>query len=80
MGNLSIKNYHTYVEIGLLIIGVLILFLSHNPLRYAGLVFIASALGVFFFSSFYKADNDNSNGNYRSRTRDQILKHQKKIK
>ena len=80
MKNLTIKNYHFYVEGSLLIIGVLILSFFTDPLRYFGVAFIASALGFYILVSSYKSNNELSNKNFRSHARDEILKHQHKMK
>ena len=78
MKNLNVKNYHLYVEVSLLIVGVLIILFFNKPIRYLGVAFIASALGFYYFSSFFKLNDGTNDRNFRSRTRDQIFKYQHK--
>jgi hypothetical protein len=80
MKNLTLRNYHFYIEGGLLIIGVLILFLFANPLRFFGVAYIASAFGFYSLISSFKSNIESNNDNFRSRVRDEILKHQYKMK
>jgi len=76
MENQNIKNYQFVIGSSIVIIGILIFSFLSDPLRYFGFAFIIGA-AVYFISIFSSIRNTSNNtGRYRSKTREQILKHQ----
>ena len=76
MENQNIKNYQFVIGSSLVLVGILVFSFLSDPVRYFGFVFIIGAAVYFIniFSSTSKARNNT--GKYRSKTRDQILRHQ----
>jgi len=76
MENQNIKNYQLIVGVSLVLIGILMFSFLSDPLRYFGFVFIIGA-AIYFVNVFpTKIIDRNNDGKFRSRTRDQILRHQ----
>jgi hypothetical protein len=76
MENQNIKKYQFVIGSSLALVGILILSFLSDPMRYFGFVFIIGA-AVYFISVFYfYLIGRNNTGSYRSKTREQILKHQ----
>ena len=71
----NIKNYLLISGIILIAIGILLFAFVASPMRYLGIIFLIFAI-VFIASSNYLKLRDSDDGRYRSRIRDQILKHQ----
>jgi hypothetical protein len=72
----NIKNYQFAIGLSLVFIGILIFSFLTDPVRYFGFIFIIGAAVYFINSNTPKAINRNSTRKFRSRTRDQILRHQ----
>ena len=72
----NIKNYQFAIGLSLVFIGILIFSFLTDPVRYFGFIFIIGAAIYFINSNTSKAINENSTRKFRSRTRDQILRHQ----
>ena len=72
----NIKNYQFAIGLSLVFIGILIFSFLTNPVRYFGFIFIIGAAVYFINSNTPKAISRNSTRKFRSRTRDQILRHQ----
>lgn len=70
-----IKSYQYILGIFLLLTGILFFVLLSSPFRYLGIVFLTLAY-LYFVSIFYSKFSDADDKHFRSRTRDQILKHQ----
>jgi membrane protein implicated in regulation of membrane protease activity len=71
----NVKNYLFISGISLLILGILLFAMLSGPVRYVGIIFLIFAI-VFVASSNYLKLRNSDDGRLRSRTRDQILKHQ----
>jgi len=71
----NIKNYLRISGIVLVVIGVLLFALFSSPARYIGIIFLIFAI-IFIASTNYLKLHNSDEGRFRSRTRDQILKHQ----
>jgi hypothetical protein len=78
MENQNIKNYQFVIGSGLVLLGILIFSFLSDPIRYFGFVFIIGAAVYFININSSKTVNGNHVGKFRSRTRDQMLKHQHK--
>lgn len=80
MGNFNTKNYQILVGLFLLVIGVLIVSFLTDSTRFLGFIFIFGA-GVYFIISLSSKQKEQSEDKqFRSRTRDQLLKHQHRVK
>jgi len=78
MENKNIKNSQFIIGACLVIIGILVFSFLSDPVRYFGFAFIIGA-AIYFISIFSSPINGiNNERKYRSRTRDQILRHQHK--
>lgn len=73
----NIKNYLLISGIVFLIVGILLFALLSDPTRYVGIVFLIFAI-VLIVSSNYLNVRSSDDGKLRSRTREQLLKHQLK--
>jgi len=71
----NIKNYLFFAGIILLIIGIAFFAMLSSPVRYIGIIFLIFAI-IFIASFNYLKLRNSDDGRLRSRTRDQILKHQ----
>jgi len=80
MQNQNIKNYQFFVGSCLVLIGILMFSFLTDPVRYFGFVFIIGAAVYFINVSAPKIVGGHHDGKFRSRTRDQILKHQHRSK
>lgn len=78
MENQNIKNYQFIIGSGLVLVGILIFSFLSDPARYFGFVFIIGAAIYFININSPKTINRNNAGKFRSRTRDQILRHQQR--
>lgn len=76
MENKNLKNYQFIIGSCLVLVGILIFSLLSDPARYLGFVFIIGAAIYFININTPKTINKNDAGKFRSRTRDQILRHQ----
>ena len=77
MEKLYFKNFQFLGGIGLLLIGFSLFVVITGPVRYLGIVLIIVA--VIYLVRFFLSNSDNSgNSVYKSRTREQLLKHQNK--
>ena len=77
MKNQIVKNYQFIIGVLTLLIGIMLFAVVSSPVRYFGVVFIS--LSIFYFVIvFYSKISDSNNGRYKSRIRDQILRHQYK--
>jgi ABC-type transport system involved in multi-copper enzyme maturation permease subunit len=70
-----VKSYQILTGIVLFFIGIFIFIILSNPESYLGLLFILGAIVSFAFGLFKKQHNESDQNNYRSKTREQILKH-----
>lgn len=70
-----IKNYLLISGITLIVIGILIIAMLSDPMRYVGIIFLIFAIILIASFNYLKLRNS-EDGRLRSRTRDQILKHQ----
>lgn len=75
MEKLNVKSYQYILGIFLLLAGILFFALLSSPFRYLGIVFITLAY-LYFVRIFYSKFSGTDDEHLRSRTRDQILKHQ----
>lgn len=80
MENKNIKNSQFIVGSCLIISGILIFSFLSDPVRYFGFVFIIGAAIYFIKVSTTKIIDGDNNGKFRSRTRDQILRHHHRIR
>lgn len=71
----NVKNYLLISAIILLTIGIVLFAMLSGPARYVGIIFLIFAI-VFFASFNYLNFRNSNNDRLRSRTRDQMLKHQ----
>jgi len=78
MANQDVKNYQFGIGSGLVLVGILIISFLSDPVRYFGFVFIIGAAIYFININSSKTTNSDSVGKFRSRTRDQILRHQQR--
>ena len=79
MENQNIKNYQFLIGFSLVLIGILMFSFFSVPVRYFGFAFIIGA-AVYFINIYpTKLSGDNS-AKFKSRTREQILRHQHKTK
>jgi len=78
MENQNIKNYQFVFGSVLVLVGILIFSFLLGPERYFGFAFIIGAAIYFININTPKTINRNNDGKFRSRTRDQILKHQQR--
>lgn len=76
MENQNIKNYQFIIGSSLVLVGISIFSFLSDPLRYSGFVFIIGAAIYFININTTKTTNRNNTGKFRSRTRDQIIRHQ----
>jgi len=76
MESKNIKNYQFVIGSSLVLVGILIFSFLSDSVRYFGFVFIVGAAIYFININSPKTSNRNNDGKFRSRTRDQILKHQ----
>jgi len=76
MENQNIKNYQFIIGSSLVLVGILIFSFLSDPIRYSGFVFIIGAAIYFININTTKTTNRNNTGKFRSRTRDQIIRHQ----
>ncbi len=72
----NIKNYQFAIGTSLVLVGILIFALLSDPLRYFGFVFIIGAATYFININSPETANRNNARKFRSRTRDQIFRHQ----
>ena len=76
MENQNIKNYQFVIGVCLVLVGILIFSYLPPPVRYFGFVFIIGAATYFIRINSPQIANTTNSRKYRSRTRDQFLKHQ----
>lgn len=76
----DVRKYYRFIEIGFIVIGILLLVILDDPYMYSGLALFAAALAVHFFLLAYKPVDDSERQRLKSRTRDQLLKHQYRAK
>lgn len=76
MENQNIKNYQFIIGSSLVLVGILIFSFLSDPVRYFGFVFIIGAAIYFININSATTIHRNTAGKFRSRTRDQILRHQ----
>jgi len=76
MENQNIKNYQFIIGACLVLGGILIFSFLPDPARYFGFVFIIGAAIYFININSPKIEKTNKPRRFRSRTRDQILRHQ----
>jgi hypothetical protein len=76
MEDQKIKNYQFVIGSGLVLVGILMFSFLSDPVRYFGFVFIIGAAIYFISINSPKINTRNNAGKFRSRTRDQVLKHQ----
>jgi len=76
MESQNIKNYQFVVGSCLVLVGILIFSFLSDPVRYFGFVFIIGAAIYFISINSPKTTYRNNEGKFRSRTRDEILRHQ----
>jgi len=72
-----IKNYQFYLGVFTFLTGIMLFAILSSPLRYFGVVFISFSI-LYFVIVFYSKISDSNDEKYKSRIRDQILKHQYK--
>jgi len=77
MGKLDFKNIEFLWGLGLTVIGFSWFWAIDGPIRYGGIVFVILAIALFV-RIFSSSESDSGNENFKSRTRDQIYKHQHK--
>jgi membrane protein implicated in regulation of membrane protease activity len=77
MQKTNIKNYLLISGIGCVVLGIILLALLSTPARYVGVIFLIFAI-VLIASSNYLNFRSSDEGKLRSRTREQLLKHQLK--
>lgn len=70
-----IRNYLLISGITLIVIGILFIAMLSDPMRYVGIIFLIFAIILIASFNYLKLRNSDD-GRLRSRTRDQILKHQ----
>jgi membrane protein implicated in regulation of membrane protease activity len=70
-----IRNYLLISGITLIVIGILFIAMLSDPMRYVGIIFLIFAIVLIASFNYLKLRNSDD-GRLRSRTRDQILKHQ----
>jgi membrane protein implicated in regulation of membrane protease activity len=70
-----IRNYLLISGITLIVIGILFIAMLSDPMRYVGIIFLIFAIVLIASFNYLKLRNS-EDGRLRSRTRDQILKHQ----
>lgn len=76
MESTSMKNYQFFIGLLLVLAGILIFSFLPDPVRFSGFIFIIGAAIYFIIISSSNIVNRNKNSSkFRSRTRDQILKH-----
>ena len=76
MENKSMKNYQFFIGLLLVLAGILIFSFLPDPVRFTGFIFIIGAAIYFIIISPSNVVGHNKNNSkFRSRTRDQILKH-----
>jgi len=78
MENHNLKSYQFILGLSLVLLGILIFSFLSDPVRYVGFVFIIGAAIYFVSVSSSNIRYRNKDEKFRSRTRDQILKHQHK--
>lgn len=76
MENQNIKNYQFIIGSSLVLVGILIFSFLSDSVRYFGFVFIIGAAIYFININSATTIHRNNAGKFRSRTRDQILRHQ----
>jgi len=75
----NIKNYQFIIGACLVLVGILMFSFLSGPVRYFGFVFIIGATIYFININSPKITTRNNAGKFRSRTRDQVLRHQHRI-
>ena len=74
----NIKNSQFIVGSCLLLVGILIFSFLSDPVSYFGFAFIIGAAVYFIYIFSFPINGINNERKYRSRTRDQILRHHHK--
>lgn len=76
----NMKNYQFVIGCCLVLIGILMFSFLSDPIRYFGFIFIFAA--AFYFVNTYPSNNKHRRepGKFRSRTRDEMLRHQHRMK
>ena len=72
-----IKTYQFVVGSVLLLVGVLLFTLFSAPIVYFGFLFLAGS-AIYFVVAVYLNTKHRNNGDFKSRTRERILRHQYK--
>jgi uncharacterized membrane protein len=80
MEDQNIKSYQLIIGMGLVLAGILIFSFLPDPIRFFGFAFIIAAAIYFAYSSTAKTSRRNNIGHYRSRTRDEMLRHHHRVK
>ena len=75
MENRNLKTCPFILGISILLIGITLFALLPGSLKFVGIVLILIAY-LYFAVVFYSKLNNSDDGKFRSRVRDQILKHQ----
>ncbi len=75
MKNLLFKSYSFIVSIVLLITGIILLAVLSGSVKYFGIILIVTAILFLARFQFSKVDTPDDQ-NFRSKTREQLLKHQ----
>jgi multisubunit Na+/H+ antiporter MnhG subunit len=75
MENRNIKTYQSILGISILLIGITLFALLSGSLKLVGIILILVAY-LYFATIFYSKISDADNSKYRSRAREQMLKHQ----
>jgi hypothetical protein len=74
----NIKNYQFAIGSSLVLVGILIFSFLSDPIRYFGFVLIIGAAVYFINITSPEAANGNNTKKFRSRTREQIQRHQQR--
>lgn len=74
----NIKNSQFIIGSCLVLIGILVFSYLPDPERYFGFAFIIGAAVYFININSPKTTHSDNVGKFRSRTRDQILRHQQR--
>jgi hypothetical protein len=80
MEDQNIKSYQLIIGLGLVLAGILIFSFLPDPIRFFGFAFIIAAAIYFAYKSAGKNGRRNNIGHYRSRTRDEMLRHHHRAK
>ena len=71
-------NYNQFIlGVCVFVFGILIILSIPNPVRYVGVILVLLAIINIAFV-YYSKDNDSGDEHYKSRIRNQILRHQYK--